>query len=343
VSAAAEAPGRLAYADRVRILGAGAVVVQHAAQQGLLRAELPAGDFWLCGAIVASTKWAVPAFVMLSGALLLGRPEPPAGFYARRFWRVGVALLFWSLFYLGLRALGRSYDEGVAGLARRLLAGQPYFHMPFLFVIAGLYAVTPLLWPFVAAAPPAERRRAAGALLAGGFLLEGSMMLLGSAPTAFSRFVPYLGYYLAGDALREAGRSAAALRRAAWLAPAAAGAALLGAGALLRAGSGAWRYPFEYLSPTVIALSLAAFVALQARAPAGGRSSRLAADCAAASLGIYLIHPALLVAMGRLGLSAQTLPPALAVPLVASAAFLASWALTSALRRLPAVRWIVGG
>jgi surface polysaccharide O-acyltransferase-like enzyme len=326
----------------MRVLGAAAVVVQHVAQQRLLRADLPPGDWWLCAALVAATKWAVPVFVMLSGALLLGRPTAPARFYARRFWRVGVALAFWSAFYLGLRALGRSYDEGALGLARRLLAGQPYFHMPFLFVIAGLYAATPLLWPYVAAAGPAERRRAAGALLAAGFLLEGSMMLLGSSPTAFTRFVPYLGYYLAGYALRDAARSAPALRRAAWVAPAAAATATLGAGALFQAGLG-WRYPFEYLSPTVIGLSLAAFVLLQASPAGDGRPRRLEADCAAASLGIYLIHPVLLVGLARLGLSAAGLPAVLGVPLLAAVAFLASWALASALRRVPGVRWIVGG
>ena len=44
----------------------------------------------------------VPLFVMLSGALLLNpakADEPMGVFYKKRFWRVGLPLIFWTLVY----------------------------------------------------------------------------------------------------------------------------------------------------------------------------------------------------------------------------------------------------
>jgi|WetSurMetagenome_2_1015567.scaffolds.fasta_scaffold87508_2 surface polysaccharide O-acyltransferase-like enzyme len=89
----------------------------------------------------------VPLFIMLSGALLLvpeKADEPARVFYKKRFNRIGVPLIFWSLVYFAWMALARDWTWSLSGLTQKILVG-PYYHFWFLYVLIGLYAVTPIL------------------------------------------------------------------------------------------------------------------------------------------------------------------------------------------------------
>ncbi len=337
----------LPYGDPLRVTAAVAVVLIHVTSQAVAEfGRLRARDWWLYLAVQAATRWAVPAFVMLSGALLLdpAREEPLGRFLARRFTRIGVPTVCWSVFYLGWR-WGYKHEHLTAWLAARDLAfGTPFAHLYFLYLLSGLYLATPLLRPFVATA---SGRRLAFA--AGGLMLVGAgdkliRTVWGGAGSGLLLFVPYLGYYLTGYLLRDVRldprgrRWAAAVAVAAWLAMVGATRGLYGV-----AHGPAWRsYAIEFLSPLTIVCSLAVWLWLTSRLSAI-TPSPLWTRLGAATLGIYLVHPAVLAVLRDHGLSPAAGPAVVVMPLAAGAALLISGAITVALLQVPLVRRVVGG
>ncbi len=92
-------------------------------------------------------RWCVPVFVMVSGMLLLQSrtaEAPPLSFYRRRAARVAIPLICWTVFYRFFAAwtgTHANFEENV----QAVYGGVPYFHLYFLYVIAGLYLIAPYL------------------------------------------------------------------------------------------------------------------------------------------------------------------------------------------------------
>lgn len=246
-------------------------------------------------------------------------------------------LLFWSAAYVAWVYLFHGYPLSPRDVAARLLSGAPYSHLHFLFIIAGLYALTPVLRPFARHASRGELALMSAILLAaascGGVILA----IQNSQPNAFTRFYPYIGYFLAGLYLRDVeitGRRALA---------AAAGfvvtaAATAGTVYFLNARSAdprAGLIAMDYLSPAVVVMSICAFIMI--RRLDFGRASRWFDRLGAVSFGVYLVHPMVLDIIARalapLGVRGVWLDLAL-VP----AAFAASAAVVALLLRLPVVK-----
>ena len=99
------APGSqrwLAYGDPMRVLGVLAVLWVHVCDMILFSDKVGQTAWWVANFADAAGRWAVPVFIMLSGALLLhtNREQTPAEFYKRRLTRLGAAIAFWSVFFM---------------------------------------------------------------------------------------------------------------------------------------------------------------------------------------------------------------------------------------------------
>jgi surface polysaccharide O-acyltransferase-like enzyme len=204
----------LAFTSYLRVLAIVAVVLIHVAgaTHGLDSArETPA--WWVASVLAFSTKWAVPVFVMVSGALLL---RPPAdrsaiAFYRRRLSRIGIPLLVWHAVYVLLLRVAIAPDIPWSVLAANILRGEAYTGLYFFWLILGLYVVTPLLWPLVESASPPQLLAIGLGLAALPALDVATRRVIGQLrdvplpsgePTLFTQFVPYLGFLVLGYALR---------------------------------------------------------------------------------------------------------------------------------------------
>ncbi|HKX66176.1 MAG TPA: acyltransferase [Intrasporangium sp.] len=202
----------LAYTSYLRVAAMVGVVLIHVA--GLTYAAAPENSAaWLVAAfLITVTKWCVPMFVLVSGALVLRPPQHPSpmAFYRRRLSRIGIPLLFWHGVYLVLsevRAPSLTWQEHVT----RFIGGNTYTALYFFWLILGLYLIAPFLWPVV----QAYSRRVL--LLAGAALTAVPVMdlvlrkwagALGEPmpvfePTIVTHFVPYVGFFLLGYALKD--------------------------------------------------------------------------------------------------------------------------------------------
>jgi len=89
----------------------------------------------------------VPLFVMLSGALLLNpskADEPMGVFFKKRFNRIGLPLIFWTLVYFiwSFNVWGKPMT--LSNIGQGLISGS-YPILWFLYLLVGLYLATPIL------------------------------------------------------------------------------------------------------------------------------------------------------------------------------------------------------
>lgn len=357
VSPSPKVSTRVLYGDGMRICATIGVLWIHVAAFLLDRSRgkhLP--DWLLSDVIIGACKWSVPMFIMLSGALLLdpSRQETAETFYRKRLSRIGVPLIGWSGFYL---LWGHYHYYGGAGglklLAKNLLLSvfyaMPYYHLYFLFILLGLYLFTPLLRIITQRVSISTLRTYALMAL---LLACGDSMLRsrkGIGLNSFSLFLPYIGYFLLGYVLRYTDASRGTLQRCAAVLTSM--ALISGVGTFLlttRWGSSPWSSELvDYLSPTVIPMSAAAFLLLKAAfsTPAAIKllSRPAVQSLSAATFGIYLVHPFLLdLIHARVTYSLSPLLAFGQMLVVFAILIISSYLATRTLQRIPGLQILTG-
>lgn len=349
-----EGSGREYSLDILRILSISGVVAIHVFGYVVGHAKPDTKTWWLAAGLDIPFIWVVPVFVMISGALVLAPgagASSPGKFYRKRAIRLIPALIAWHVIYLvGVRFLMRSEDLTLARTVQLLIDGSVFTQLYFLWLILGLYAVSPVLAVFIHAG---SRRRAqvmATVLLgltALVFMIPGIAGALGfSRPVAlniFTQWMPYAGYFVAGWALRGI--------RLKGLPLAGTVAAVFGL-----AGLCTWQFghrgrtgildvvaPVTYLSVTVMALSIAVVVAgnsIFSRVRPSPGAGRFLVAMSNASFGVFLVHMLIFEAI-RLNFASmsggQSLVPA-AVTCVST--LILSFAVSMIASRVPYVRAI---
>jgi surface polysaccharide O-acyltransferase-like enzyme len=89
----------------------------------------------------------LPLFVMLTGALLLDASkadESPSVFYKKRFARIAGPLIIGTIIYLLWTFFVKDWPLTSFNLTQKLLTGA-YYHLWYLYLLVGLYAITPIL------------------------------------------------------------------------------------------------------------------------------------------------------------------------------------------------------
>ena len=89
----------------------------------------------------------VPLFVMLSGALLLNpvkADEPMGVFFKKRFNRIGLPLIFWTVVYFIWSFTVWENPVTLFNIVQGLISGS-YPILWFLYLLVGLYLITPIL------------------------------------------------------------------------------------------------------------------------------------------------------------------------------------------------------
>ena len=157
---------RTFWIDLIRVVGALLVVAIHVCGRvagGYAVEGVDAATLGLAGLISqcinnASSAVAVPLFVMVSGALLLGRSDTMGTFYRKRFGKILLPFLAWSaIFILCLWLAGGKLKDGtpitLVSSIGAVLSGGVSGHFWFLYMLVSLYLVAPFLSVLVRNAP----------------------------------------------------------------------------------------------------------------------------------------------------------------------------------------------
>ena len=133
---------RVYYLDYLRIAATFAVIVLHVAAQNWSTADVHSLAWNTFNIYDSAVRWAVPIFVMISGSLFLN-PEKVVtiqDIYSKYILRIITAFLAWSIFY----AVVHNYsDFSIKSFLASIIVGS--YHMWFLYMIVGLYIITPIL------------------------------------------------------------------------------------------------------------------------------------------------------------------------------------------------------
>ena len=340
---------KTAWMGFARVAAMAAVVLVHAYSPFVSTSYTDLGSpaWWVAHVVDAGLRWCVPVFIMISGALLLRPREEGVGeFYRKRWARIGVPLLVWTVAYL----LWQYWRDGISftDALTQATSGSPSIHLYFLYVIAGLYLFTPFLRTVVAHTSRTGLWWFAGVTLALGAVDQLLGLVDGAGGvTAATRFLPFLGYYLLGRLLTDSGSGARDLRHGAAAFVVGTAVTVLGAWAAALAegewGSGA-EYVYDFLAPGMILASVGVFLLLRAwgtrlaeQGP-GSRTNRTVAVLSGLSFGVYLVHVMVLYTLRELGGT-----PDGAVGLAAAAGYATATALISLLlvavaQRVPGLR-----
>ena len=329
--------------DVIRVCACLAVVLLHLCATIVTQPDQLGTVSWhLANLFDSATRWCVPVFVMLSGALLLDRNKQasPTEFWSKRMNRLLPALLFWSAVYLAWRAFFWHQPLTLNTIALDLIAGRPYIHLYFLFLIAGLYLVTPFL---AMAATSLDSNHLGQAILVMAALALGANMADFLATSAFTLFVPYIAYYFAGlyCVLVLANR------------PGPYGLLLAGAivtttllTTLLVSMKGLddrWSFYFyEDFSPTIMVMAVAVFMVLL-RATFSPAIQSIAQRLAPWTLGVYVAHPIIVELLRNLY---HTRMPAMFrplyyIPLTFVATIVITFAAVALMQKVPLLRRVV--
>ncbi|MCB5363466.1 acyltransferase family protein [Pusillimonas sp. CC-YST705] len=322
--------GRL---DAARWMAALAVVLLHCAAFPLTSTTDYGSTAWQWANVYdAATRWCVPVFVMISGALLLdpSKREGFRRFYQRRAIRILPAIVFWSALFLLWRAyIYRLEDASVDALdwLRLALSGEPYYHLWYLYMLVGLYLFTPCLRLLYSGSSVRQRLFMILVVFALATLQGLHREISGSGYGFFLVwFLPYIGYFMAGRMMFE-GQLRLPLPGLVFVLAAALTAA--GASALTTSES-LNVYFYDAFSLTVPWMSLAVFqLILNAR-----RLPRLPAVIPL-TFGIYLVHPVFLDIGKQTGWYAPQASTVWQVPLTALIVFGLSMATVWVLRQVP--------
>ena len=356
------ASDRLYYFDCLRIFALVIVIFVHAAAQKWLEVDVWSFEWNAFNLYDGLSRGGSAFFVMISGALFLGKDRPLETIYRKHLLRIVIAFAFWSAVYAAVdRAHGIvALDDWRKGADVPVTWFQHFmrghYHMWFLYMIAGIYLIVPLL-----------RKIAETDFLRNYFLLLALIFTIAIPQTVFviglcseewgafaaeifKKFDVHLvlgcpGYFVLGYALSKA-NPGERTRRAIYV------LGLLGAAATvlltmvlsLRKGEPDVTF-YDHFTFNVLIKCIAVFLFAKERWGLAGASEGAKALVSALSrytFGAYLVHALVLEEMDRLfNFNTFSFNPLLSIPLIVAVVFVVSMAISAVLNRIPVLRKLV--
>jgi surface polysaccharide O-acyltransferase-like enzyme len=335
-------PQNFEWINSLRLIALLAVIILHTASPLLMQyGKVPLNDWLTADAYNSLTRFAVPAFVMITGALLLHREYELGDFLKKRLGRVVVPFLFWSLVYVGYSW----YNEelifngdtwvNIKQVLHQLKYGSSY-HLWYVYMLIGLYFVIPIISRFVRNATNKELRYFLVIWLA--------VMLLGQP--YISRFNPqvdlhyftgYVGYLVLGHYLTyNIAADKRIVAKMFMLFVAVVAIMIFGTYLLYKYNTGLITLLYEPLGPAVVLLSASVFLMARfstLRVPAFITKAKSFA--CRYNFGIYLGHALILYVLEILGINYQLCTPILSIPLTALLCFVLTLLLIWVIDKIP--------
>lgn len=335
------------YINKLRILAVYAVITGHVTIWIITGAEPFTFSWWVGCWILSMCLCSIPIFVMISGALLLddSRNESPIEFYKRRVYRLGIPLVAWTVVYLAVRKLVDHEELNVRSIIRLIITADLYYHLWFLYMIPGLYLITPPLRTFVRHSSRKERLFVIVTILVlANVYFQTDTLIWNNQRSIFTMFIPYIAYYLCGYELRHIDpRKISSKYLVAVVIVCTLYLTAFSGVFLERQGSMGTRFVFDFFSLPVAIMSIAIFWAaylhsLKAK-PLKGIAKTAIKWIASTTLGIYVIHPIVLEYIrDRLGKHASDGTFLLSVITIPLVTFAVCYLITSLIMNVPLLR-----
>ena len=131
--------GRTAYFDYLRSFASLCIMIVHVAAYKWYYTDVHTISWSVLNIYKGINRPPVLLFIMISGALFLGRDIPVKTLYKKYVLRMCTAFIVWDVIY----ALVTSWNLGISGILFKLVNSN--YHLWFLLALIGLYICIPLL------------------------------------------------------------------------------------------------------------------------------------------------------------------------------------------------------
>ncbi len=350
---------RVAFVDGLRIFSIFAVVVVHICADGWGKLPVSDPDWRILNIFASSVRWCVPLFVMISGIFML---KPDKHISVRSIWskyilRMVVALFLWGTLYFALKAPAGSFHD-IGSLANVIFTGftsnifgPTHYHLWYLYIAIGLYALTPSIRIFVKGAGKTDLEYliiflaifSFSIVLTNFFMFQ--MNFKSIAILNFLEFSGFVCYYVIGYYLYNFGLPKNIRITLYVLAASSFFLTVFGTQILSQMSESTFFGLHGYLLPTTMLEACAIFVLfreMKAFSTLSDKGSSSLGSISSLVFGIYLIHPIFVSLVWKLGLSTSSFFMPLAIITFSVGVFLVSLATVAVLRRLgPWARYVL--
>ena len=341
--------------DLIRTIAIVGVILLHAANDLTIQqmGQLEIVRWWTVDFYQSLGRVGVPLFVMLTGALLLqpSKNESISGFFKKRWARIGLPFIFWGAAYFAYDFLVLHQSITTNAIVQGILTG-PYYHFWYLYMLIGLYLLTPILRILVANADNRVMKYFAILWFLGAAIIPFAGLLttyhLDSNVLTITGMV---GYFILGAVLLNV-----KIRRSIVVVIMSIGIVLTVIGTYALAatiGGGTMFFFQEYLSPTMILASVMLFLLLTTLKPAGKNSevspsidNKLLRVISQNTLPLFLFHVMVLESLqaGYFGfaINGNTINSIIGVPLMTFATLFVCLAVIIPLKKVPFLKQLIG-
>ena len=332
------------------------VILLHAANEPHVIIDIMSQEeivrWWASNIYLSLGSPCIALFVMLSSVLLLQPSkvnEPLRVFFKKRWRRIGLPFIFWGIIYFAWRFLVNAEAFTADSLLQGILMG-PYVHFWYLYLIVGLFLITPVLRVVIAYSNWKTLKYFILLLLAGTTVMY-TFFLLEPFKLNANVFLltGWVGYFLMGICLVKV-----QLRRSILYLIVVLGYMWTVLGTYLLVGTMGERfshYFYDSFSFNVIIVSVALFLLLSSISPRKfenrfPRGNSLICLISQNTLPIYLLHMIVLEILykGYLGfkISVTTINPFLGIPLITVITLFVCLAVIIPLKKVPYLRRFIG-
>lgn len=339
----------IAWINNLRLIAMLAVVVLHTASPLLFNYKTEPISSWIAGDVYnAIVRFAVPVFVMITGALLLGRDYQLGDFLKKRIGRLLLPFLFWSLVYVGYQwyieiiTFPNDAWACIKLVLHQLKTGTSY-HLWYVYLLFGLYFIIPVLSKFVKNASEKELLYFIAIWLVTIMINTPYLTRFETAVELryFSGYIGYLvlGYYLANKQFNLPKPTLIA----SLIFICSTAVIALGTYHLELKDHELSTYFYEPVGPFVVVLSASAFlIAKNTSIKLNQKLTNLFYNASKYTLGIYFSHALILNILELNDITYKIFNPALSIPLVAFLCFGLSWLLIFIMNKLPLFKYLAG-
>ena len=329
-----------------------AVVINHCTISGKL--DIQSFDWSVSNFYFSVVQWGVPVFVMISGALFLGREQTLQKLFRKNILRIVTAFVFWSVFYACWRYFVTHEKHSIREMLLSMIKG--HYHMWFLFVIVGLYMIVPFLNKIVENQKLAVYYVILAFLFS--FLFPQMIELIGLKYTGPSEIMNefisklrmefvlgYSGYFVLGYLLSRI-RINKIAEIIVYLLGICGFAITVFVSARFARSDISTGIVFGGLTVNVLLCSAAVFVFAKQhlnKPYQNEKAVKVLSYLSKSTFGVYLVHPLVIDCLSRFaGISALSFSPIISIPAIALLVFTVSMGVSAILNRIPFVKkWFV--
>ncbi len=344
------------HLDYLRVFASVAIILLHINGQNMPYVELAGTEWNIYNICNAASRWGVPVFVMMSGALFLPREIPTKTLYTKYISRMAIAYVVWSAFYAIVEPViqltfKQEYRTTFVEFIGSFISGA--VHLWFLPMIIGLYICIPLIKQltqndklikyFLLLSLIFCFIKTQFELVTNNLLTANTQIIFENVNTLFKNFnvnlvfgfVAYfiLGFYLNKTEISKKHRTIIYVFGIVGLAL----TILLNLLASKNADESLQVFYSAY-SVNVLLMSVAIFVWFKYNAKGTEKLNKLIIHLSKYSFGAFLVHIFIIKVLTAVGIQSTTFHPVLSVPTITIFTTIVSYLISMVLNKIPIIK-----